>query len=82
MRCVSERRPVFQLLHVDCPRLYYLEYLEAEFYSNAVHGHGLPEKLTYGKGRRGPVEGGREVPFKSRGIRQFAAEIDISPPGL
>ena len=52
-----------------------LEYLEAEFYSNAVHGHGLPENLTYGKGQRGPVEGGREVPFRSRGIRQFAAEI-------
>jgi hypothetical protein len=52
-----------------------LEYLEAEFYSNAVHGHGLPESLTHGKGRRGPVEGGREVHFKSRSIRQFAAEI-------
>ena len=52
-----------------------LEYLEAEFYSNAVYGHGLPDKLTYGKGRRGPVEGGREVPFKSRDVRQFATEI-------
>ncbi len=52
-----------------------LEYLEAEFYSNAVYGHGLPEKLTYGQGRRGPVEGGREVPFKSRNVRGFATEI-------
>jgi hypothetical protein len=52
-----------------------LEYLEAEFYSNAVHGHGLPESLTYGKGRRGPVEGGREVQFSTRSIRQFAQEI-------
>jgi Ferritin-like domain len=52
-----------------------LEYLEAEFYSNAVHGHGLPESLTHGKGRRGAVEGGREVKFTSRSIRQFATEI-------
>ena len=52
-----------------------LEYLEAEFYSYAVFGSGLPSNLTHGKGRRGPVEGGREVPFKSRGIRQFATEI-------
>jgi hypothetical protein len=52
-----------------------LEYREAEFYSNAVHGHGLPDSLTHGKGRRGAVEGGREVKFKSKNIRQFAAEI-------
>jgi Ferritin-like domain len=52
-----------------------LEYLEAEFYSFAVHGHGIPEAFTYGKGRRGHVEGGKEVKFKSRGIRQFALEI-------
>jgi hypothetical protein len=52
-----------------------LEYLEAEFYSNAVYGHGLPENLTYGKGRRGPVEGGREVPFSCASIKQFATEI-------
>jgi hypothetical protein len=52
-----------------------LEYLEGEFYSFAVHGHGLPDNLTHGTGRRGPVQGGRQVPFKSRSIRQFAAEI-------
>jgi hypothetical protein len=52
-----------------------LEYLEGEFYSFAVHGHGLPGSLTHGTGRRGPVIGGRAVPFKSRAIRQFAAEI-------
>ena len=52
-----------------------LEYLEAEFYSYAVFGGGLPASLTYGKGERGPVEGSRAVPFKSRAIRQFAAEI-------
>jgi hypothetical protein len=52
-----------------------LEYLEAEFYSYAVHGWGLPSNLTHGKGRRGPVEGGRAVPFKSKGLKQFATEI-------
>ncbi len=52
-----------------------LEYLEAEFYSYAVYGYGLPSSLTYGKGKRGPVEGGHEVPFKSSSIRQFATEI-------
>lgn len=52
-----------------------LEYLEAEFYSYAVNGHGLPGNLTHGTGQRGPVEGGREVPFRSRSIRQFAAQI-------
>jgi hypothetical protein len=52
-----------------------LEYLEAEFYSYAVYGYGLPSSLTSGKGSRGPVEGGHEVPFKSSGLRQFATEI-------
>ena len=52
-----------------------LEYLEAEFYPYAVYGYGLPSSLTYGKGQRGPVEGGHEVPFKSSSIRQFATEI-------
>ena len=52
-----------------------LEYLEGEFYSFAVHGHGLPGNLTHGTGQRGPVIGGRAVPFKTRSIRQFAAEI-------
>jgi hypothetical protein len=52
-----------------------LEYLEAEFYSYAVYGWGLPSSLTYGKGRRGNVEGGHKVPFQSKSIRQFATEI-------
>ena len=52
-----------------------LEYLEAEFYHYAVYGDGLPSSLTYGKGERGPVEGGRAVPFKSKGVKQFATEI-------
>jgi len=52
-----------------------LEYLEAEFYSHAVYGWGLPSSLTSGKGQRGRVEGGHAVPFKSSSIRQFATEI-------
>jgi hypothetical protein len=40
-----------------------------------VYGWGLPSSLTYGKGRRGPVEGGHEVRFASKSIRQFATEI-------
>jgi hypothetical protein len=52
-----------------------LEYLEAEFYSNAVRGHGLPASLTHGQGNRGPVVGGREVRFTSSSIGQFAREI-------
>jgi hypothetical protein len=52
-----------------------LEYLEAEFYSHAVYGWGLPSGLTGGRGHQGPVEGGRAVPFKTRAIKQFATEI-------
>jgi Ferritin-like domain len=52
-----------------------LEYLEAEFYSYAVYGYGLPSSLISGTGNLGPVEGGREVPFKSSSLRQFATEI-------
>jgi hypothetical protein len=52
-----------------------LEYLEAEFYSFAVTGQGLPDNLTHGTGQRGPVEGGSAVPFRSKSIRQFAAQI-------
>ena len=52
-----------------------LEYLEAEFYSNAVHGHGLPDSFTHGKGRRGSVEGGRKVHFGSKKVHQIAQEI-------
>jgi hypothetical protein len=52
-----------------------LEYLEAEFYSYAVHGHGLPDRLIHGRGRLGEVDGGQKVPFQTRSIRQFAQEI-------
>ena len=52
-----------------------LEYLEAEFYLHAVTGYGLTDKLTTGTGKRGPVEGGHAVPFKSHRLRQIATEI-------
>lgn len=52
-----------------------LEYLEAEFYSYAVHGHGLAESLTTGKGTRGGVTGGHAVPFASRILKAYAKEI-------
>jgi Ferritin-like domain len=52
-----------------------LEYLEAEFYSNAVHGHGIPASLTTGTGKLGPVTGGHQVPFQTKAIKGFATEI-------
>lgn len=52
-----------------------LEYLEAEFYLNAVHGHGLPEQDTTGVGNRGKVTGGAKVPFIDKHVRAYAHEI-------
>ncbi len=52
-----------------------LEYLEAEYYSHAVFGHGLSSNITTGRGDRGGVVGGKQVNFKSRTIRQYAREI-------
>jgi hypothetical protein len=52
-----------------------LEYLEAQFYSYAVYGHGLPSSMTSGSGNHGGVKGGHAVPFKTRSIREFATEI-------
>jgi len=52
-----------------------LEYLEAEFYSFAVYGHGLPNSMTGGSGRRGGVRGGHAVPFTTKAVKQFATEI-------
>ncbi|HXP53663.1 MAG TPA: ferritin-like domain-containing protein [Streptosporangiaceae bacterium] len=52
-----------------------LEYLEAQFYSYAVYGHGLPSSMTSGSGKHGGVKGGHAVPFKTRSIREFATEI-------
>jgi len=52
-----------------------LEYLEAEFYSHAVYGRGLPSGITTGRGDRGGVVGGRKVNFSSRAVRSYAREI-------
>ncbi len=52
-----------------------LEYLEANFYSFAVHGYGLSGSMTGGNGHLGGVTGGSAVPFKSKGIQQLAMEI-------
>jgi hypothetical protein len=52
-----------------------LEYLEAEFYSWATKGEGLPDDMTQGTGQRGPVDGGAQVPFQSDSVKQFASEI-------
>jgi len=52
-----------------------LEYLEAEYYLQAVYGDGLPDSLTTGVGDRGPVIGGRKVQFKTPDIRKYAVEI-------
>ena len=52
-----------------------LEYLEAEFYSYAVNGHGLPADLTTGTRDHGTVTGGHAVPWKTPMARKFAAEI-------
>lgn len=54
-----------------------LEYLEAEFYSWAVHGHGIPWDMTTGKGHHGAVKGGHKVPFSSGLVRGLAEEIAI-----
>jgi hypothetical protein len=52
-----------------------LEYLEANFYSFAVHGYAIPSSMMGGTGTQGGISGGTQVPFKSRGIQQLAQEI-------
>lgn len=52
-----------------------LEYLEAEYYLNAVYGYGLPHSLTTGKGTLGGVKGGSKVSFRTPAIAAYAREI-------
>jgi hypothetical protein len=54
-----------------------LEYLEAQFYSFAVFGEGLPSGILGGTGTRGDVRGGRRVNFQDRAVAQLAREIAI-----
>jgi hypothetical protein len=58
-----------------------LEYLEAEFYSYAVSGSGIPESDTTGVGdngrpsKPGTVSGGAQVPFSNKAIQDYAIQI-------
>ena len=53
-----------------------LEYLEAQFYQNAVFGVGLPASQQGGTGAVGAtIGGGRKVPFKDPVVAAYAKEI-------
>ncbi len=53
-----------------------LEYLEAQFYSFAAFGVGLPDSsLTGSVGTRGGVTGGRKVAFSDPVVASYAREI-------
>ena len=52
-----------------------LEYLEAQFYSYAAFGTGLPQSSLGGAGTQGAVTGGRQVNFTDPLVRRYANEI-------
>ena len=52
-----------------------LEYLEAQFYSYAATGNGLPNSMLTGTGTQGAVLGGRRVNFTDPIVAQYAKEI-------
>ncbi len=52
-----------------------LEYLEAEFYLNAVYGHGLTGSQITGTGTLGGVNGGAKVDFQDKHVKAYAHEI-------
>ena len=52
-----------------------LEYLEAQFYTYAVTGAGLPAGMLDGTGTQGAVTGGKQVPFQDAIVKQYALEI-------
>ena len=52
-----------------------LEYLEAQFYSYAATGNGLPNSMLTGTGTQGAVIGGRRVNFTDRIVAEYAKEI-------
>lgn len=52
-----------------------LEYLEAQFYSYAVFGTGLPNSSLTGTGTQGAVIGGRQVNFTDPVVAQYAREV-------
>jgi hypothetical protein len=52
-----------------------LEYLEAEYYTRAVTGHGLRADLLTGVGTQGQVVGGQQVPFETTNVFEYAEQI-------
>lgn len=52
-----------------------LEYLEAQFYSYAANGTGLPANQLTGTGNQGAVSGGRRVRFRDPAVSAYAQEI-------
>ncbi|MDQ2861303.1 MAG: ferritin-like domain-containing protein [Pseudomonadota bacterium] len=52
-----------------------LEYLEAQFYSYAYTGEGLPANLLTGTGNPGGVRAGNKVPFSDPIVAGYAREI-------
>ena len=52
-----------------------LEYLEAQFYSYAANGVGLPGDILTGSGTQGAVTGGKQVIFTDPVVAQYAREI-------
>ena len=52
-----------------------LEYLEAQFYTYAVTGAGLPANLLTGTGTQGAATGGRAVTFTDPLVGAYAREI-------
>ena len=52
-----------------------LEYLEAQFYSYAAFGSGLPNSSLTGTGTQGTVTGGRKVNFTDPVVAAYAKEI-------
>jgi hypothetical protein len=52
-----------------------LEYLEAQFYSYAVNGTGLPENLLDGTTPRGTLTPGKQVTFGNAAVQAYAREI-------
>jgi len=52
-----------------------LEYLEANFYSFAVNGAGLPADMMTGAGTQGAATGGKQVSFTDPAVASYAREI-------
>lgn len=52
-----------------------LEYLEAQFYSYASSGQGLPANLLTGTGKQGDVIAGQKANLTSQQVKAYAKEI-------